>query len=167
MSASSNRTTSICAIAMTRSLVLSAPLFFALQMTGIAGALAQTASAASPVGLWRTIDDASGQAKALVRISEREGALVGRIERLLVDPPESLCQACPGDLKGRPVVGLTILQGLRREGEAWGGGNVLDPNDGKTYKAQARLIDAGERLQVRGYVGMPALGRTQTWLRER
>jgi uncharacterized protein (DUF2147 family) len=167
MSASSNRTTSICAIAMARSLVLSAPLFFALQMTGIAGALAQTASAASPVGLWRTIDDASGQAKALVRISEREGALVGRIERLLVDPPESLCQACPGELKGRPVVGLTILQGLRREGEAWGGGNVLDPNDGKTYKAQARLIDAGERLQVRGYVGMPALGRTQTWLRER
>jgi uncharacterized protein (DUF2147 family) len=167
MSASSNRTTSICAIAMTRSLVLSVPLFFALQMAGIAGALAQTASAASPVGLWRTIDDATGQAKALVRITEREGALIGRIERLLVDPPESLCQACPGELKGRPVIGLTILQGLRRDGEAWGGGNVLDPNDGKTYKAQARLIDAGERLQVRGYVGMPALGRTQTWLRER
>ena len=121
----------------------------------------------SPVGLWRTIDESSGQARALVRIEEREGALVGRIERLLVDSPDATCQACTGDLKGRPVVGLTILQGLRREGEVWAGGEVLDPNNGKVYKAQVRLAEAGERLQLRGYVGVPSLGRTQTWRRER
>jgi len=92
---------------------------------------------------------------------------VGRIERLLVDPPDATCQACTGDLKGRPVVGLTILQGLRREGEVWAGGEVLDPNNGKVYKAQVRLAEAGERLQLRGYVGVPSLGRTQTWRRER
>ncbi|MFZ9408349.1 MAG: DUF2147 domain-containing protein [Burkholderiaceae bacterium] len=142
-------------------------LGLALQLGVCAGAHAQTGPASSPVGVWRTIDDVTGQAKALVRISEREGALIGRIERLLVDPPESLCQACPGELKDKPVVGLTILKGLRRDGEAWSGGEVLDPKDGKTYKAQARLTDSGERLQVRGYVGMPALGRTQTWHRER
>lgn len=121
----------------------------------------------TPVGLWRTIDDASGQARALVRITERDGALIGRIERLLVESPDVLCEACPGELKGRPVVGLTILRGLRREGDAWTGGEVLDPNNGKTYRAQLRLAEAGQKLQLRGYLGLPSLGRTQTWLRER
>jgi uncharacterized protein (DUF2147 family) len=152
---------------LVRTLTLTIPLALVLQTTLVADAAAQGESAASPVGLWRTVDDASGQAKALVRISEREGALVGRIEQLLVDPPDALCQACPGDLKGKPVVGLTILKGLRRDGEAWSGGEVLDPKDGKTYKAQARLADSGNKLQVRGYVGVPTLGRTQTWQRER
>ena len=132
-----------------------------------ARAQGQVQAQASPVGLWRTIDQASGQAKALVRIEERNGALVGRIERLLVDPANSTCQACSGELKGKPVVGLTILNGLRREGEVWSGGEVLDPNDGKSYKAQVRLAEAGERLLVRGYVGVPSMGRTQTWSRER
>jgi uncharacterized protein (DUF2147 family) len=128
---------------------------------------AQEAVAASPVGLWRTIDDTSGQAKALVRITEHDGALQGRIERLLLELPDAVCVACPGELKGRAVVGLTILRGLRREGEAWTGGEVLDPNNGKTYRAQLRLAEGGQRLQLRGYVGMPSLGRTQTWQRER
>jgi uncharacterized protein (DUF2147 family) len=130
-------------------------------------AQAQEAVVASPVGLWRTIDDTSGQAKALVRITEHDGALQGRIERLLLESPDAVCVACPGELKGRAVVGLTILRGLRREGEAWTGGEVLDPNNGKTYRAQLRLAEGGQRLQLRGYVGMPSLGRTQTWQRER
>lgn len=132
-----------------------------------AQARAQGQAQASPVGLWRTMDESSGQAKALVRIEERNGTLVGRIERLLVDPENATCQACTGELKGKPVVGLTILQGLRREGELWSGGEVLDPNNGKFYKAQVRLAQAGEQLQVRGYVGVPSMGRTQTWRRER
>ena len=132
-----------------------------------AQAQGQAQAQASPVGLWRTMDESSGQAKALVRIEERNGTLVGRIERLLVDPENATCQACTGELKGKPVVGLTILQGLRREGELWSGGEVLDPNNGKFYKAQVRLAQAGEQLQVRGYVGVPSMGRTQTWRRER
>ncbi|MFO0120804.1 MAG: DUF2147 domain-containing protein [Burkholderiales bacterium] len=132
-----------------------------------AQAQGQAQAQASPVGLWRTMDESSGQAKALVRIEERNGTLVGRIERLLVDPESATCQACTGELKGKPVIGLTILNGLRREGELWSGGEVLDPNNGKFYKAQVRLAQAGEQLQVRGYVGVPSLGRTQTWRRER
>ena len=132
-----------------------------------ARAQGQAQAQASPVGLWRTMDESSGQAKALVRIEERNGTLVGRIERLLVDPENATCQACTGELKGKPVVGLTILQGLRREGEVWSGGEVLDPNNGKFYKAQVRLAEAGDRLQLRGYMGVPSLGRTQTWRRER
>lgn len=136
---------------------------------GQAGLQAQRAAPvqATPVGLWRTFDERSGQAKALVRIEERDGTLVGRIERLLADPADATCQACTGELKGRPVVGLTILQGLRRDGEVWSGGDVLDPNDGRFYKAQVRVAEAGERLQLRGYLGVPSLGRTQTWRRER
>ncbi|MFN5510495.1 MAG: DUF2147 domain-containing protein [Burkholderiales bacterium] len=132
-----------------------------------AQAQGQAQAQASPVGLWRTMDESSGQAKALVRIEERNGTLVGRIERLLVDPESATCQACTGELKGKPVIGLTILNGLRREGELWSGGEVLDPNNGKFYKAQVRLAQAGEQLQVRGYVGVPSMGRTQTWRRER
>jgi uncharacterized protein (DUF2147 family) len=148
-----------------RGLIAGGLLAWGLILAGPAGA--SDPSGATPVGLWRTIDDSSGQAKALVRIAERDGVLVGRIERLLVDVPDAVCEACPGELKGRPVVGLTILKGLRREGESWTGGDVLDPNNGKTYKAQLRLADGGQRLQLRGYVGTPALGRTQTWQRER
>ncbi len=130
-------------------------------------AQAQEPASASPLGLWRTIDDTSGQARALVRITERDGVLLGRIERLLLEPPDAVCEACPGELKGRPVVGLTILRGLRREGEAWTGGEVLDPNNGKTYRAQVRLAEAGQKLHLRGYVGLPSVGRTQVWQRER
>jgi uncharacterized protein (DUF2147 family) len=139
-------------------------LVFALLTPGVQ---ANDPTPGTPVGLWRTIDDTSGQARALVRITERDGALIGRIERLLVESPDALCEACPGELKGRPVVGLTILRGLRREGDAWTGGEVLDPNNGKTYRAQVRLAEAGQKLQLRGYLGLPSLGRTQTWQRER
>lgn len=127
------------------------------------GAQAQTAS---PVGLWRTIDDATQQPKALVRIVDQGGALVGRIEKILTAQADAVCEQCTDERKGKPVQGMTILTGLKPSGEEWTGGEVLDPNNGKVYKARIKLADAGRKLELRGYVGVPALGRTQTWLRE-
>jgi uncharacterized protein (DUF2147 family) len=136
----------------------------------LAGLLAQTplalAQANSPVGLWKSIDDETKQPKALIRIAEQGGVLVGKIEKILTDKADAVCDLCPDDRKGKPVQGMTILTGLKKDGEEWTGGEVLDPNNGKIYKAKAKLVDGGRKLDVRGFIGVALLGRTQTWLRE-
>ena len=132
----------------------------------MSAAMAQDTSG-TPVGLWRTIDDATKQPKALIRIAEQGGSLVGRIEKVLVpDQVDAVCEQCTDHRKGKPVQGMTILSGLKPEGGEWTGGEILDPNTGKVYKARIKLADAGRKLEMRGYVGVPAMGRTQTWLRE-
>lgn len=123
---------------------------------------------ASPVGLWQTIDDVTNKPTALIRITEQNGQLAGRIDKLIVAPganPNPPCVACTGALKNHPVVGLTILSGLKKEGASYSGGEILDPNNGKTYKSRLTLLDGGNKLDVRGYVGTPLLGRSQTWVR--
>jgi uncharacterized protein (DUF2147 family) len=136
----------------------------------LAGLLAQTplalAQATSPVGLWKSIDEETKQPKALIRIAEQGGVLVGKIEKILTDKADAVCDLCPDDRKGKPVQGMTILTGLKKDGEEWTGGEVLDPNNGKIYKAKAKLVDGGRKLDVRGFIGVALLGRTQTWLRE-
>ena len=135
-----------------------------------AGLLAPVAASAqsldSPVGLWRNIDDETKQSKALIRIVEQGGALVGRIERILTQQADAVCDKCTDDRKGKPVQGMTILTGLKKDGDEWTGGEILDPNNGKVYKAKARLADGGRKLDVRGFVGIALVGRTQTWVRE-
>jgi uncharacterized protein (DUF2147 family) len=130
------------------------------------GAIAQTAG---PVGLWKTIDDASGKPKALVRISEANGELSGKIEKLFRAANEEqnpVCVKCEGAKKDQPLIGMTILEGLRPDGLDYRGGKILDPDNGKVYKSKAALTDNGKKLNLRGYIGMPLLGRTQTWIRE-
>jgi uncharacterized protein (DUF2147 family) len=129
-----------------------------------AGAAAQGLD--SPVGLWRNIDDQTKQPKALIRITEQGGALSGRIEKILTDKPDAVCDQCTDDRKGKPVQGMTILSGLKKDGDEWNGGEILDPNNGKVYRAKVKLADGGRKLDVRGFVGIAALGRTQTWVRE-
>jgi len=127
------------------------------------------AQQASPVGLWKTIDDETGKPKALVRITEANGEFRGTIEKLFRAPGEDqnpTCDKCEGDLKDKPVLGMTILTGMKPDGSEYGGGRILDPNNGKLYKSKMSLADGGRKLNVRGYIGMPMLGRTQTWVRE-
>jgi len=133
---------------------------------GLAAPPAAAQSLASPVGLWRNIDDATKQPKALIRITEAAGVLTGRIEKILTDKTDAVCDLCTDDRKGKPVQGMTILTGLKKDGEEWAGGEILDPNNGKVYKAKAKLVDDGRKLDVRGFIGIAALGRTQTWTRE-
>jgi uncharacterized protein (DUF2147 family) len=137
-------------------------VLFAAALLMPAFALAQT----SPVGLWKTIDDDGKTAKSLVRISEQGGALVGSIDKLLdpKDPGDAKCDKCKDDRKDQPVVGLQIIRGVKAEGDGvWGGGEILDPNNGKTYRTRLKPVDGGKKLEMRGYIG--PFYRTQTWIR--
>lgn len=136
----------------------------AVLFAGASAALAQ--GAASPVGLWKTIDDETKQAKSLVRIFEKDGALAGRVEKILTDQADSRCVKCPDERKDQPVLGMTIITGMKRAGDQWEGGRILDPNNGKVYASLMRLLDGGSRLEVRGYVGAALFGRSQVWLRQ-
>ena len=124
----------------------------------------------TPVGLWKTVDDKTGQPRSLVRIVESQGVLSGKIEKLLRKPEEDqnpLCNDCGGDLKGAPMLGMAIMAGMKKEDEkpVWSGGTILDPKTGKTYKSTMELIEGGKKLSVRGYIGIPLLGRSQVWER--
>ena len=123
---------------------------------------------ASPVGLWKTIDDHTGKPEALIRITENNGELRGKIEKLFLDIGEKnpKCDKCEGAQKDQPIIGMTILSGMKQEGTEYGDGQILDPANGKVYKSRMSLADNGRKLNVRGYIGMPMMGRTQTWLRE-
>ena len=126
------------------------------------------AQASTPVGLWKTIDDATGKERSYVRIVEVNGELQGKVEKLFDfpgDDPEHLCDKCKGDRKDQPVIGMTILWGLKDEGKVWKGGEILDPDNGKTYRCKMTVSDNGQELDVRGYIGISLIGRTQTWLR--
>jgi uncharacterized protein (DUF2147 family) len=123
----------------------------------------------SPVGRWRTIDDKTGKAKSVISIREEGGRLYGKIEQILdpkPDDPDPRCVKCGGEQKDQPILGLQILSGFRKDGERWSGGKVLDPENGKTYSCNMGLVDGGHKLQVRGFVGIALIGRTQTWIRE-
>lgn len=135
-------------------------------MFAMPAAWAQTAS---PIGLWKTIDDETGKPKALVRITEQNGALEGKIEKLFREPNEDQspkCVACTDSRKNQPIVGMTIVSGLKKDGNEYTGGEILDPAEGKVYKSKATLRDGGQKLEVRGYIGAPMFGRSQIWHRE-
>mgnify|MGYP000952145243 CR=1 FL=1 len=121
----------------------------------------------SPVGTWRSIDDKTGEAKAEIRVSEAGGALTGRIEKSLKKDtkPDAVCTECTDDRKGQPIAGLEIIRGGKKaEGkDVWEGGKILDPENGKEYRASFTPIDGGAKLEVRGYLG--PFWRTQVWQR--
>ena len=138
----------------------------AAALTLFAGAaLAQ----ATPVGVWKTIDDKTKAERAQIRITESNGVLSGKIEKLLAPDAkqDAVCDKCSDDRKDKPIVGMEILRGVKKAGSdnLWDGGTILDAAEGKVYKVRLSPADAGKKLEVRGYVGMPMLGRTQTWIR--
>lgn len=125
------------------------------------------ADSMSPVGTWNTIDDETNQPKSVVRITEKDGVISGTVEKLF-DPAkqDSKCDDCASDdpRKGKPVIGMTILNGLKKEGDnVYGGGKILDPKNGKTYNAKVTVIEGGKKLEMRG--SFLFIGRTQTWIR--
>lgn len=130
-------------------------------------ATARAQATPTPVGLWNTISDTDGKPTAVVEIREVNGQLSGVVRSLLVvaGPEDSVCARCSGERKGQRIVGMEILRHMRRDGDEWSGGEILDPENGKTYRATLRLTDGGQKLVLRGYVGLPLFGRSQTWIR--
>lgn len=133
----------------------------------VMGLMSQVVLAESAAGVWKNIDDETKQAKALIQISESaSGELSGKIVKLL-HKPDAICDKCEGDLKDKPVNGMTILWNLKKDGDnAWAGGKILDPKSGKVYSAKMKLIDGGKKLEVRGFMGVSLLGRSQIWERQ-
>ena len=134
---------------------------------GLAVALPALAAEMSPVGLWRTFDEKSGEPKSEVRISDSGGVLSGKVEKLLRKgaDPKAVCDRCTDDRKDKPMVGLEIIRGAKKaEGkDVWESGRILDPEKGSTYGLRLTPIDGGQKLEVRGSIG--PFGRTQTWVR--
>ena len=120
----------------------------------------------SVLGTWKTIDDATGDAKAYVELYQENGKLYGKITKLLEEGREdAICIKCKGALKDKPVVGIKVIDGFEptSDGE-YKGSKLLDPEQGKTYKGKVWLDpDNPNQLKVRGYIAF--LYRTQTWHR--
>ncbi|MCW3159941.1 DUF2147 domain-containing protein [Chryseobacterium oryctis] len=113
-------------------------------------------------GKWKTIDDETKQAKSIVEIFKKsDGKYYGKIHQLLIKPADPNCTACKDDRKGKALVGLEIIRGLQKDGDEFTGGTITDPKTGKTYKCT--ITKKGDQLNVRGYVGLSLLGRTQVW----
>ncbi len=127
------------------------------------------AAQGSPAGVWKTIDDKTKSERAQVRITESGGVFVGRIEKLLAADAkqDAVCDKCSDDRKDKPILGMEIIRGVRKAeaDNTWDGGTILDAAEGKVYKVRLQTADGGKKLEVRGFVGMPMLGRTQTWIR--
>jgi uncharacterized protein (DUF2147 family) len=138
-------------------------LAFSLLMT----TSAFSADMTSAVGNWVTIDDETGKAKSVVKITQVGNELRGSIVKLM-DPKKknAVCDECKGTNKDKPIKGMIMMWGLKPAGAAWAGGRILDPSNGKIYKAKMNLIDGGKKLNVRGFIGFALLGRTQTWNRQ-
>lgn len=113
-------------------------------------------------GKWKTIDDETKQAKSIVEIWKKsDGKYYGKVSQLLIKPASPNCASCKDDRKGKPILGMEIIRGLEKDGEEFTGGTITDPKTGKTYKCT--ITRSGDKLNVRGYMGVSLLGRTQVW----
>ena len=130
-------------------------------------ATAAFANAADPLNgtVWKTIDDATGKPKAIVKFTEQKnGTLSATIQSIVTPGEENACTKCEGTYKNKSLKGVTIVHNLKNVGgTSYEGGSILDPKNGKTYKLKGEL--AGNKLNLRGYIGVSALGRNQTWIR--
>lgn len=125
------------------------------------------ATAQEVFGIWKTIDDNTGKAKAYIEIYEEDGMAYGKILELINPKQENpKCDRCPDEDKGKPVVGLKFIKGLHKDGSIYSGGKILDPANGKLYKCYITL-EGDDTLKVRGYIGITLLGRTQYWYRKK
>ncbi len=124
----------------------------------------------SPVGYWKTIDDVTGNPKAIIHITQRlDTTLRGKIIKLFAeDHVDEICSACTDERRNQPILGMQILDHLKQtenNSNEWSGGEILDPKTGKMYHCKLLLADDGQKMRVRGYIGLPLFGRSQTWMR--
>ena len=130
-------------------------------------ALRAADSASTPAGRWRTFDDKiAGKAKAIIVLYEEKGLLFGRVETLVDPDAVKICDKCSDERKGQAVTGMVVVRRMKKDGEEYTGGDILDPKNGSVYRCKMRLIDQGRKLSVRGYLGFSLFGRSQTWIRD-
>jgi uncharacterized protein (DUF2147 family) len=138
------------------------------------GAGAALAANDTPVGTWKQVDDVTGKPTSFIQITDNNGELQGKVLQVMNATPEDIardgnppkCTQCDGARKDQPIIGMTIMWGVTKDDSVWDGGKILDPKNGKTYKVKLSLTDGGQKLDVRGYIGFPLLGRSQVWERQ-
>lgn len=141
---------------MKNSVVFSLAMFFLM----VFNAQAQTV-----LGKWKTIDDETGEAKSIVEVYEKSGKVYGKVVEILrADHKKDLCVKCDGTEKNKPILGMIIMNGLKKDGAEYNGGTILDPENGKKYKCYIAL-ESADKLKLRGYIGISIVGRTQYWTR--
>jgi len=119
----------------------------------------------SVVGKWKTIDDETGKAISVVEIYEKGVKIYGKVHDI-IDPKDrnKICSNCTGEDKDKPIMGLTVIKGLVKDGAEYNSGKILDPKYGRLYKCFITL-ESKDKLKVRGYIGISLFGRTQYWHR--
>jgi uncharacterized protein (DUF2147 family) len=129
---------------------------------------ALSADPSSPVGLWQAVDNDTKQPTGWFLISDHDGVYAGIIAKMFLKPgedPNVVCDQCKDDRQNHPWLGLEIIRGMKQEGDKYVDGTILDPRDGKVYKANMKLTPDGQTLVVRGYIGFSLLGQNQYWMR--
>jgi uncharacterized protein (DUF2147 family) len=117
------------------------------------------------IGKWKTVDDETGKPKSVVEIYEKSGKIYGKIIEIFeADKRNRVCEECTGEDRNKPILGMVIIKGLRKEGSEYGSGQILDPKNGKLYKCTITL-EGNDKLKLRGYIGVSLFGRTQYWSR--
>lgn len=133
--------------------------------------LAVFAKDLSPVGYWQQINEKTQQPQSIIQIwPNSDGTLAGKILGLYPVKGRELakyCEKCKGDKKNQPIIGMTIISQMSQANASltWTDGEILDPKVGSSYRCKMTLSQDDKTLQVRGYVGIPLLGRSQTWHR--
>jgi uncharacterized protein (DUF2147 family) len=124
------------------------------------------AASESPVGVWKTVDDVTHKPRGLIRLYEENGEIFGRVEASL-DPKEAgeICGKCDGERKNKPVVGMVVMRHMKKHGDEYSGGDILDPDTGWVYRCRLWLQEGGKVLLVRGFLGFSLMGRSQIWYR--
>ena len=141
-------------------------LLLGLSVTAV-GAAPQRPATATVAGMWEQVDD-KGKVGGWFYIYEREGLYEGRIVRMFPPPgekPNPICTKCPGEQKNKPTLGLTLIKGMQRNGRSYEKGSILDPRDGSVYQARMELSPDGQKLMVRGFLGIDLFGQSQIWRR--
>lgn len=142
-------------------------LLSALLLAAIPPVACFAADATSPIGVWKTFDDKTGKARAIVQIYEQNGKLFGRIEQSFTPGGEHrVCVPCADERKDQPIIGLVIIRNMKQDGNEYNGGDILDPDSGSVYRCKMHVEQGGSRLALRGYIGFSLLGRSQTWERQ-
>lgn len=129
--------------------------------------ISQLTQAATLSGLWQSTDDKTGKPRSLIRIVESAGEFSAIVEKGLLptDTGDAVCDKCSDERKGQKIIGMTIAKHLKLEGDVYQGGEILDPDNGSIYKCKMTLSPNGKELEVRGYIGISLIGRSQMWKR--
>jgi len=124
--------------------------------------LSFTAHGQSIIGQWETIDDVTKEKKAIIEIYKENKLYFAKIVKSYTSDKNAICASCTGSKKDKPILGLVIIENLKKGKNEFNGGTILDPENGKTYKCYLELV-SNTKLKVRGYLGVSLFGRTQYW----